>query len=130
MDFIVTWLASIVVKLSTRPEKRVGADALWDEAEADIPRCWTRSRPSGGAIETSTAERGCRPKLPIRDRHESWQCGTTQVNLSSGSVWRFLVDTDGDKKTPVDSGDLRLDEDVSPHPGKYRRSSAVMVGAR
>ena len=29
----------IVVKLSTRPEKRVGTDEQWDHAEASWPRC-------------------------------------------------------------------------------------------
>src|SRR5262245_9808469 len=43
----------VVVKLSTRPEKRVGADALWDQAEADMQAVLKEiARHSNGKIKT------------------------------------------------------------------------------
>ena len=59
----------IVVKLSTRPEKRVGADELWDQAEADHGRCAeARSRQSRqGSIKT----RSIRARAPSTGRSSS-----------------------------------------------------------
>ena len=37
----------VVVKLSTRPDKRVGSDEAWDKAEAALRQRARRARPRG-----------------------------------------------------------------------------------
>jgi threonyl-tRNA synthetase len=93
----------VLVKLSTRPEKRVGSDEIWDKAEAALETAlnakdldW-RLQPGEGAfygpkIEFSLAD--CLDRV--------WQCGTIQVDFSMperlGAVY---VAEDGSKRTPV-----------------------------
>ena len=99
----------VVVKLSTRPEKRVGADALWDQAEADMTEVLDQiARQSGGAIKTGNnpgegAFYGPKFEYVLRDAiGRDWQCGTTQVDFNlPGRFGAFYIDADGEKKTPV-----------------------------
>jgi len=99
----------VVVKLSTRPEKRVGADALWDQAEADMTEVLDQiARQSGGAIKTGInpgegAFYGAKFEYVLRDAiGRDWQCGTTQVDFNlPGRFGAFYIDADGEKKTPV-----------------------------
>jgi threonyl-tRNA synthetase len=99
----------VVVKLSTRPEKRVGADALWDQAEADMTEVLDQiARQSGGAIKTGInpgegAFYGPKFEYVLRDAiGRDWQCGTTQVDFNlPGRFGAFYIDADGEKKTPV-----------------------------
>ncbi len=113
-DFILSTYADfgfheIVVKLSTRPEKRVGTDAQWDHAEAIMTAVLAQiSEQSGGRIKTSLnpgegAFYGPKFEYVLRDAiGRDWQCGTTQVDLNlPGLFGAFYVDTDGQKKTPV-----------------------------
>ncbi|WP_406853984.1 threonine--tRNA ligase [Alsobacter sp. KACC 23698] len=99
----------IVVKLSTRPEKRVGSDALWDRAETVMMRVLEKiAAQSGGAIETSInpgegAFYGPKFEYVLRDAiGRDWQCGTTQVdfNLPERFGAFYIADT-GEKTTPV-----------------------------
>src|SRR5690349_9875358 len=78
----------IVVKLSTRPEKRVGTDAMWDRAESVMTRVLDKiAAQSGGAIETGInpgegAFYGPKFEYVLRDAiGRDWQCGTTQVDF-------------------------------------------------
>jgi threonyl-tRNA synthetase len=99
----------VVVKLSTRPEKRVGADALWDQAEADMSEVLDQiARQSGGTIKTGInpgegAFYGPKFEYVLRDAiGRDWQCGTTQVDFNlPGRFGAFYIDADGEKKTPV-----------------------------
>jgi len=99
----------IVVKLSTRPEKRVGSDDLWDHAEEAMSRVLeTIAAQSGGRIKTSInpgegAFYGPKFEYVLRDAiGRDWQCGTTQVDFNlPGRFGAFYVDADGEKKTPV-----------------------------
>ncbi|MFC0283688.1 threonine--tRNA ligase [Camelimonas abortus] len=99
----------IVVKLSTRPEKRVGSDALWDHAEAVMARVLEQIREqSGGRIETAVNEcegafYGPKFEYVLRDAiGRDWQCGTTQVDFNLPERFgAFYIDADGQKKTPV-----------------------------
>ncbi|MDJ0933666.1 threonine--tRNA ligase [Breoghania sp.] len=99
----------IVVKLSTRPEKRVGSDEAWDHAEnvmrdvlkkieADVSgRIKTGILPGEGAFY------GPKFEYTLRDAiGREWQCGTTQVDFNLPERFgAFYVDSDGEKKTPV-----------------------------
>ena len=98
----------VVVKLSTRPEKRVGADALWDRAESAMQRVLDQiARQSGGKIKTGVnpgegAFYGPKFEYILRDAiGRDWQCGTTQVDFNLPDRFgAFYVDSDGEKKTP------------------------------
>ncbi|SHF30549.1 threonyl-tRNA synthetase [Kaistia soli DSM 19436] len=99
----------VVVKLSTRPEKRVGSDAVWDHAEAVMMRVLkTIEEQSGGKIKTGILEGegafyGPKFEYTLRDAiGREWQCGTTQVDFNLPERFgAFYVDSDGTKKTPV-----------------------------
>ena len=99
----------VVVKLSTRPEKRVGSDDLWDRAEAAMAVVLERiAAQSGGRIKTGInpgegAFYGPKFEYVLRDAiGRDWQCGTTQVDFNlPGRFGAFYIDADGSKKTPV-----------------------------
>jgi threonyl-tRNA synthetase len=98
-----------VVKLSTRPEKRVGADALWDRAEAAMSDVLKQiAGDSGGKIKTGInpgegAFYGPKFEYVLRDAiGRDWQCGTTQVDFNLPERFgAFYIDAEGEKKTPV-----------------------------
>jgi threonyl-tRNA synthetase len=99
----------VVVKLSTRPDKRVGSDDLWDRAEAAMAVVLERiAAQSGGWIRTGVnpgegAFYGPKFEYVLRDAiGRDWQCGTTQVDFNlPGRFGAFYIDADGAKKTPV-----------------------------
>ncbi len=99
----------IVVKLSTRPEKRVGSDEAWDHAEKIMGEVLKSiEAQSGGKIKTGInpgegAFYGPKFEYVLRDAiGRDWQCGTTQVDLNlPGRFGAFYIDADGTKKTPV-----------------------------
>ena len=99
----------IVVKLSTRPEKRVGTDAQWDRAEEVMLKVLERiAADSGGKIKTGInpgegAFYGPKYEYVLKDAiGREWQCGTTQVDFNLPERFdAFYIDADGDKKRPV-----------------------------
>jgi threonyl-tRNA synthetase len=99
----------ITVKLSTRPEKRVGSDALWDHAEEVMGKVLEEiAAQSGGRIKTAInpgegAFYGPKFEYTLRDAiGREWQCGTTQVDFNLPERFgAFYVDADGSKKAPV-----------------------------
>ncbi|MBD2746187.1 threonine--tRNA ligase [Microvirga sp. BT688] len=99
----------IVVKLSTRPEKRVGTDEMWDHAEDVMTHVLKQIEDqSGGRIKTAInpgegAFYGPKFEYVLRDAiGRDWQCGTTQVDFNLPERFgAFYVDADGQKKTPV-----------------------------
>jgi threonyl-tRNA synthetase len=99
----------IVVKLSTRPEKRVGSDEAWDRAEAIMGKVLEQiAAESGGAIKTSInpgegAFYGPKFEYVLRDAiGRDWQCGTTQVDFNLPERFgAFYIGEDGNKHVPV-----------------------------
>jgi threonyl-tRNA synthetase len=99
----------IVVKLSTRPEKRVGSDEAWDHAESIMADVLKRiSERSGNRVKTSInpgegAFYGPKFEYVLRDAiGRDWQCGTTQVDFNLPERFgAFYIGADGEKKTPV-----------------------------
>ncbi|AHG45466.1 threonyl-tRNA synthetase [Rhizobium leguminosarum bv. trifolii CB782] len=99
----------IVVKLSTRPEKRVGSDALWDRAEAvmtDVLK--TIESQSEGRIKTGIlpgegAFYGPKFEYTLKDAiGREWQCGTTQVDFNLPERFgAFYIDSNSEKTQPV-----------------------------
>lgn len=100
---------NIVVKLSTRPEKRVGTDAMWDHAEEVMTKVLKQIEDqSDGRIKTGInpgegAFYGPKFEYVLRDAiGRDWQCGTTQIDFNLPERFgAFYVDQDGHKKTPV-----------------------------
>jgi len=99
----------IVVKLSTRPEKRVGTDESWDHAERVMATVLAEiEAASGGRIKTAInpgegAFYGPKFEYVLRDAiGRDWQCGTTQVDFNLPERFgAFYIDADGAKKTPI-----------------------------
>ena len=99
----------LVVKLSTRPEKRVGSDASWDHAEGVMSRVLDRIKAqSGNMIETSInpgegAFYGPKFEYVLRDAiGRDWQCGTTQVDFNLPERFgAFYIDANSEKVPPV-----------------------------
>ncbi len=99
----------IVVKLSTRPEKRVGADALWDHAEAVMSRVLDEIKARhGDVVETALnpgegAFYGPKFEYVLRDAiGRDWQCGTTQVDFNLPERFgAFYIAPNSEKTAPV-----------------------------
>lgn len=99
----------VVVKLATRPAKRVGTDAMWDHAEAILKRALERmERNSNGRIKTGINEGegtfyGPKFEYTLKDAiGRDWQCGTTQVDFNLPERFgAFYIGADGEKKQPV-----------------------------
>jgi threonyl-tRNA synthetase len=99
----------VVIKLSTRPEKRVGADELWDRAEEAMSEVLKQiAGRAGGKIRTGInpgegAFYGPKFEYVLRDAiGRDWQCGTIQVDFNLPERFgAFYIDADGEKKTPV-----------------------------
>jgi threonyl-tRNA synthetase len=99
----------VFIKLSTRPEKRVGADQLWDKAEKALSEVLDEvKRRSNGQIKTSInpgegAFYGPKLEYVLKDAiGREWQCGTTQVDFNlAGRLGAFYIDEHSEKKTPV-----------------------------
>jgi threonyl-tRNA synthetase len=100
----------LTVKLSTRPDKRVGTDEMWEhaervmatvlsqiEAQGDNHRIKTAINPGEGAFY------GPKFEYVLRDAiGRDWQCGTTQVDFNLPERFgAFYIDADGSKKAPV-----------------------------
>jgi len=99
----------VVVKLSTRPEKRVGSDELWDRAETVMMDVLKQiEAQSGGRIKTGIlpgegAFYGPKFEYTLKDAiGREWQCGTTQVDFNLPERFgAFYIDQNSDKKQPV-----------------------------
>lgn len=93
----------VLVKLSTRPAKRVGSDEVWDKAEgalraaADCTAYDYVENPGEGAFY------GPKLEYTLRDAiGRDWQCGTVQVDLNMPVRFgAFYIGSDGEKHPPV-----------------------------
>ncbi len=96
----------IVVKLSTRPEKRVGSDENWDKAEAALGKVLDIVAAQGlktGVNPGEGAFYGPKLEYTLRDAiGREWQCGTTQVDFNlPGRFGAFYIAANSEKQTPV-----------------------------
>jgi threonyl-tRNA synthetase len=91
------------IKFSDRPDKRIGDDAVWDQAEAALMaalkasgRPWTLNKGEGAFY-------GPKLEYVLRDAiGRDWQCGTVQVDLNlPGRLGAFYIDEHSNKVTPV-----------------------------
>ncbi|MCM1129897.1 MAG: threonine--tRNA ligase [Alistipes senegalensis] len=93
----------IIYRVATRPEKRVGSDALWDKAEQALI---TSLEKIGVAYEITPGEGafyGPKIEYTLKDAiGRMWQCGTIQVDFSMPSrLGAEYVDEDNSRKAPV-----------------------------
>jgi len=100
----------LTVKLSTRPDKRVGTDEMWEHAERVMATVLSQieARGHNGRIRTAIspgegAFYGPKFEYVLRDAiGRDWQCGTTQVDFNLPERFgAFYIDADGSKKVPV-----------------------------
>jgi threonyl-tRNA synthetase len=93
----------IVYKLATRPEKRVGADELWDKAEVALAESLRASGVAYDMLPGEGAFYGPKIEYHLKDNiGRSWQCGTIQVDFSMpGLLGAEYVAEDNTRKVPV-----------------------------
>ncbi|WP_300647066.1 threonine--tRNA ligase [Paenalcaligenes sp.] len=93
----------ILYKVATRPEKRIGDDAVWDKAEAALMESLRRTNCEFEIAEGDGAFYGPKIEYTLKDaigRH--WQCGTIQVDFSMPArLGAEYVDANDQRRTPV-----------------------------
>ncbi len=88
----------IIYKVATRPESRIGSDALWDKAEQALMEALRRS---GCEFEISPGEGafyGPKIEYTLKDAiGRPWQCGTMQVdfNMAQRLEAEYVTETSG-----------------------------------
>jgi threonyl-tRNA synthetase len=93
----------ILYKLSTRPEKRVGSDEVWDKAEAALEEALNREGVDWELLPGEGAFYGPKIEFSLKDCiGRVWQCGTIQVDFSMpGRLGAQYVADNSERKTPV-----------------------------
>ncbi len=98
----------ITIKLSTRPEKRVGSDELWDRAESVMKEVLNTIQQQSNNIKTGIlpgegAFYGPKFEYTLKDAiGREWQCGTTQVDFNLPERFgAFYIDQASEKRQPV-----------------------------
>ena len=93
----------IIYKVATRPEKRVGSDALWDKAEHAVMEALRRSGVDFEISPGDGAFYGPKIEYTLKDAiGREWQCGTMQVDFSmAGLLGAEYVAETGERRTPV-----------------------------
>ena len=94
---------NIEIKLSTRPEKRVGSDESWEQAEAALEAALKSKNIEFEILPGEGAFYGPKIEFSLRDCLDRiWQCGTVQLDFSMpGRLGAEYVSEDGTKKVPV-----------------------------
>ncbi|MCP3849558.1 MAG: threonine--tRNA ligase [Gammaproteobacteria bacterium] len=93
----------VLVKLSTRPEKRVGSDEVWDKAEAALEASLNSKKLDWELQPGEGAFYGPKIEFSLKDcLGRVWQCGTAQVDFSMpGRLDAHFIDEQGEKSVPV-----------------------------
>ncbi|MFT3741192.1 MAG: threonine--tRNA ligase [Gammaproteobacteria bacterium] len=93
----------IIVKLSTRPEKRIGSDEVWDKAEKALETVLNASGVSWEIQPGEGAFYGPKVEFHLKDcLNRVWQCGTLQVDFSMPErLGASYIADDSSKKPPV-----------------------------
>ena len=93
----------IIIKLSTRPEKRVGSEEIWDKSEEALTMALNNKnllwelQPGEGAFY------GPKIEFSLKDcLNRVWQCGTIQIDFSMPlRLDATYVDINNEKRSPV-----------------------------
>ena len=110
-DFIVMLQAcygdfgfnDVLVKLSTRPDKRVGSDESWDVAEAALAAALDKNELAYDLQPGEGAFYGPKIEFTLKDSlGRLWQCGTIQLDFNLPvRLGAEFVDEDNSRKPPV-----------------------------
>ena len=94
---------NIAVKLSTRPENRIGSDEMWDRAETGLAAALAHNGLEYEIQEGEGAFYGPKIEFALRDSiGREWQCGTVQLDFAlPGRLDATYVAEDNSRKTPV-----------------------------
>ena len=93
----------VIIKLSTRPEQRVGEDALWDRAEKALEDALNHKRLDWQLQPGEGAFYGPKIEFSLKDCLERvWQLGTIQLDFSMPArLGATYIAEDGSKQVPV-----------------------------
>jgi threonyl-tRNA synthetase len=94
---------NVDVKLSTRPEKRIGTDEVWDLAESDLAKACEAVGVSYTLNPGEGAFYGPKLEFTLYDAiGRAWQCGTVQVDFNlPGRLGAEYIAEDGSRKRPA-----------------------------
>jgi len=93
----------VIMKLSTRPENRVGDDSVWDKAETALELALNNKGLKWDLQPGEGAFYGPKIEFSLKDCiGRVWQCGTIQVDFSMpGRLGATYIAEDGSKQVPV-----------------------------
>lgn len=93
----------VIIKLATRPTKRIGSDKLWDNAEQALVQALNSLEISYETRAGEGAFYGPKIEFHLKDSLERmWQCGTLQLDYAQPDrLGAYYVAEDGSKKAPV-----------------------------
>ncbi|MBU1129178.1 MAG: threonine--tRNA ligase [Nanoarchaeota archaeon] len=91
------------VELSTRPEKRIGDDKMWDKAEKALKNVLDKRKMKYKINEGDGAFYGPKIDFHLKDSLDrTWQCGTIQVDFSMPERFELeYIDKDNSRKRPI-----------------------------
>ncbi len=95
--------SEIIYKVATRPDARIGSDAIWDKAEQALSESLRRSGCDFKLSPGEGAFYGPKIEYTLKDAiGREWQCGTMQVDFSmAGLLGAEYVAETGERRTPV-----------------------------
>lgn len=95
--------SDIIIRISTRPEQRVGSDEVWDKAEKSLMDALAAKGLAYELLPGEGAFYGPKIEFSLRDCiGRIWQCGTIQVDFSMpGRLDAQYVAEDGSRQVPV-----------------------------
>ncbi len=93
----------LIIRLSTRPEERVGSDEVWDRAEKALADALDVKALTWDLLPGEGAFYGPKIEFSLKDcLGRVWQCGTIQVDFSMpGRLDAQYVAEDGSRQVPV-----------------------------
>ncbi len=93
----------IIIKLSTRPEKRVGSEDIWDKSEEALTKALDNKKLKWELQPGEGAFYGPKIEFSLKDcLNRVWQCGTIQVDFSMPiRLDATYIDIDNKKRNPV-----------------------------
>ena len=94
---------NISIKLSTRPEKRVGSEEIWDKSEQSLAEALDAKQLDWQLLPGEGAFYGPKIEFSLEDcLGRIWQCGTIQVDFSMPErLGATYIGEDGYRHTPV-----------------------------
>jgi threonyl-tRNA synthetase len=93
----------VIIKLSTRPEERIGSDEVWDKAETALSDALTAQGLTWDLQPGEGAFYGPKIEFTLKDCiGRMWQCGTVQVDFNMPArLEAEYVDEHSQRRTPV-----------------------------